>query len=118
MNDNIKIDVSETIKNKIHDFSFLAVPIIKVLPSIAFRILSFWLILSYLPEFYNNEEGNGPGLGLFLPLFLIGIIMLVNFITATKFGLIGLKAKEALVNSVCNIILPVYGDMYFEVRIT
>ena len=91
---------------------YVAIPVIKVLPSILFRLGSLWLILTYCSEFYPSAEG--PGWGLVLPALLIFVIMAVNFYVATSY--LKLKKEEALVNSVCNVVHPTYINLYFQVR--
>ena len=93
---------------------YVGIPVIKVLPSILFRLGSIWLILSYCSEFYPSVDQQGPGWGLVLPALLIFIIMAVNFYVSTSY--LKLKKDEALVNSVCNVIHPTYVDLYFQVR--
>ena len=93
---------------------YLGIPMIKVVPSVMFRLLCFWLILSYCSEFYLNENGTGPGVGICLPAFLILVVITVQFVVGHR---LGLKRQEAVVNSTNNLILPVYVDMFYLVSV-
>ena len=107
---NFLTDAGATVLFKL---KYLGIPMIKVLPSVIFRLLCFWLILSYCSEFYPNKQGVGPGLGLWLPAILIFLVAGINFVVASN-GL-QLKMQEAVVNSTSNLILPVYVDLFYLV---
>ena len=96
---------------------YLVMPIVKLLPSVLFRLASLWLILCCSAELYPNKEGNGPGWLLVLPSVFLGIIVVLNFLVATKTE-IDLKKEEAILNANCNILLPAYSDLFFEVSIS
>ena len=68
-------DLLSTIMLKV---KYLIIPMVKVLPSVMFRLGTLWLLLTYSTEWYLNATGDGPGLGLFLPLILMIIIMGAN----------------------------------------
>ena len=99
-------DSAATIKLKVQ---YIVIPMIKVLPSVIFRLLTFWLILSYCTEFYPNEKGNGPGMGLLIPAFLLFLIGAINFLSGYS---LGLNKEEAIVNSFSNLIMPLYVDLF------
>ena len=89
---------------------FDVIPVVKALPSVLFRVSVLWLILSYSSEAYPNENGDGPSLLLALiPSGMLLLIISLNYVAANK---IKLRKKEALVNSVSNVILPVYVDVF------
>ena len=96
-------------------FKYIVVPMIKAMPTVIFRILCFWLLLTYCSEFYPEGEGNEPGLGLLLGAILIVIVSGINF--AVGYGL-GLKFEEAVTNSVTNLIIPVYIHLFYLVRLS
>ena len=96
-------------------FKYLVIPLIKALPSIIFRVLCFWLLLSYCSEFYPDSKGNGPGLGLFLPAVMISIVTAINFWVG--YGMLGLKVEEVVTNCVTNVVIPVYVDLFYMVSL-
>ena len=55
------------------------------------------------------------GIGLALPLILFAIIVLLGFLVG-KYA-IGIKTEEALVNSFCCIVFPIYLDIFSVVSI-
>ena len=93
---------------------YTSVPLIKVLPSVAFRLLTFWLILSYCTEFYLDRNGNKPGWALLIPAFLLFIIWVINFLVGYW---LGLDKEEATVNSFSNLFLPLYVDLLILVSV-
>ena len=107
---NIWKDIISAVSLKI---KYIGIPILNALSTVIFRLTTLWLILSYSSELYPNSDGSGPGLGLFLPFCVLGIILLVNFAVGTK--ILDLRWQEALVNSNSYIFLPVYFDLFFLV---
>ena len=84
---------------------YVMVPVVKVLPTIAFRVLSFWIILTCLSEYYIEY-------GLIVPATFFSFICLLTHAVGLN---LNLKWKESFVNSVCTVILPVYVDLYLLV---
>ena len=107
---------TNTIKDSLvslgYKFNYLFVSMVKVLPSVIFRLFCIWLTLSYTSEFYLRNDNN-PGLGIGLPFVLIIIITMINY--RVGYWYLGLKSKEAIVNSIGNLVLPVYIDLYYLV---
>ena len=95
-------------------FKYLVIPLVKALPSIIFRVLCFWLLLSYCSEFYPDDSGNGPGLGLWFPFVMMTIVSAINFGVGYK---LGLKFEENRTNCVTNLVIPVYVDLFYLVSI-
>ena len=104
---NIFVDLWATIELNIY---YIGVPMIKVLPSVLFRLLTFWLILSYCAQIYPHPDSTSPGWGLIVPAFLPFFIVLINFLSGY---LLELNREEATVNSFSNLILPVYSNLFF-----
>ena len=108
--DKVMLFFSKLGQNLMLTLRFDVIPVIKALPSVMFRVSVLWLVLSYSSEAYPNQNGDGPSV--FLALIpsgmFLGIIGL-NYYAANK---IQLRKKEALVNSVSNMILPVYIDVF------
>ena len=98
-----------------YQVKYLGTSIVKILPSVVFRLLCFWLILSYSSEFYLNKKGNGPGRGIFLPFALVALIIGINF--AIGYWKLNLKMEELIVNSFGNLILPVYVHLFYLVSL-
>ena len=92
---------------KLHT-EFTVAPLCKVMPSILFRIFSYYIIMSYLSDFYR-------GIGLALPLIVFSSIVLLGFLAGKV--CIGIKDEEALVNSFCCIVFPIYLDIFSVVSI-
>ena len=92
---------------------YLGIPLIKAMPTVLFRMLCFWLLLSYSTEFYPDEIGTGPGLGLCFPLAMMLSVIFVNLGVG---HFLGLKIEEALTNAITNLVIPVYLDVYFQVK--
>ena len=93
---------------------YLGIPLIKALPTVIFRLLCFWILLSYFSEFYPDCKGNGPGPGLVLPAIMIAVVIGINFIVGIR---LGLKWEENVTNSITNLVIPVYVDLFFVVSI-
>ena len=93
---------------------YVVVPVVKVLPSVMFRLGTLWLLLTYSIEWFPNQEGSGPGYGILFPLAIICLIVGINYLVGTK--LLKCKENEAIVNSVSNLVLPAYVDIEFLVR--
>ena len=92
---------------------YLGIPLIKAMPTVLFRMLCFWLLLSYSTEFYPDEKGTGPGLGLWFPFVMMMIVIGINFGIGY---LLGLKTEEGITNSITNLVIPVYLDVFFLVN--
>ena len=92
---------------------YLGIPLIKAMPTVLFRMLCFWLLLSYSTEFYPDENGTGPGLGLCLPLAMMLSVIFVNLGVG---HFLGLKIEEAITNAITNLVIPVYLDVFFQVK--
>ena len=115
-------DACENCVNRLKDFcllqvlkiKYLGIPLIKALPTVIFRLLCFWIILSYCSEFYPDCKGNGPGIGLVFPAIMVIIVMAINYVVGHK---LGLKVQENIVNSITNLVIPVYVDLFFLVSI-
>ena len=86
---------------------FTVAPIVKISPSLFFRVLSYWVILSYLSDLYS-----GPGL--LFPLSLFSMVAILNFLVGKY--VLNIKEDEVLVNSVGGIVLPIYVDLHSVVR--
>jgi hypothetical protein len=97
-------------------FKYLVIPLIKALPTIIFRVLCFWLLLSYCSEFYPDNKGNGPGLGLWFPTIMIAIVTAINF--GVGYGMLGLKVEEVITNCATNLVIPVYVDLFYMVSLS
>ena len=105
--------IKEKILFLILQIRYLGIPLIKAMPTILFRMLCFWLLLSYSTEFYPDKNGTGPGLGLCLPLAMMLSVILVNLGVG---HFLGLKIEEALTNAITNLVIPVYLDVFFQVK--
>ena len=93
-------DVFWTIK--LHG-KFRLAPILKIFPSLLFRVLSYSIILSYMSNFYS-------GMGLFIPLALFAIPVLFSFLVGKY--ILGIKDSEVVVNAVSGVVLPIYIDLF------
>ena len=93
-----------------HKTKYLGMPIIKIIPSVLFRFASLWMIFSYSAEYYANTAGDGSGRGMLIPFLLNMVIVLINF--GVSFGILECRKEESLVNSICNVVLPVYEDLF------
>ena len=110
--------LSDTFASIWYTLNYVVAYMVKVLPSVMFRLLCFWLILSYTTEFYLNKQGNKPGWGMFLPAILILLVVVINFAVGylPLFNL-QLKIEELIANSFSNLILPIYVHLFHSVRI-
>ena len=99
---------SLTIKTK-----YVFVPVVKVLPSVMFRLGTMWLLFTYSSEWFPNREGNGPGYGLLFPLGTLCLIFGINYVVGKKS--LDCKENEAIVNSISNLVLPAYVDLEYLV---
>ena len=86
---------------------YTVAPILDKFPSWSFRLLAYWIILTYLMEFYH-----GPGV--LFPLFLFFAIVLCTHLLGYK--RLHLKWEESIVNACCGIIVPIYVDIFSMVR--
>ena len=86
---------------KLH-VKYTLAPILKVLPSVLFRVFAYCLIVSYSSDFYT-------GMGYFLPLILVTVIVLLEFLAGK---MIKLRNEEAMVNAFCGVTLPIYLDVF------
>ena len=91
---------------KLH-VKYTLAPILKVLPSFLFRLFAYSLIVSYSSDFYT-------GMGCLIPLILVTVIVLLQFLTAK---MMKLRTEEAIVNAFCGITLPIYLDVFTVVTI-
>ena len=89
-------------KMRLHTKYTLA-PIIKVLPGLLFRVFTYCILLSYLSNFYR-------GFGLLLPLLLFSVVTALGLFVGIR--ILKIKKEEAVVNSFCGIVLPIYLDIF------
>ena len=82
---------------------YIVAPILDKFPSWSFRLLAYWIILTYPMEFYH-------GLGVLLPLFMFLAIVLCTHLLGYK--KLHLKWEESAVNSFCGITVPIYVDLF------
>ena len=78
-------------------------PILRITGSFFFRVLTYWIILSYLSSLYN-------GIGLISPFLLFAMVSGLSFLCGK--WIVNLRYQEALVNSICGVVLPIYLDMF------
>ena len=83
-----------------------AIPIVKALPTVIFRIAILCLTLTLSAEAYGDWR---------LVLCPMGLLLIMIFINLYAASEINLRPKEAWVNSVNSLILPVYSDVFFLV---
>ena len=93
---------------------YIGIPLMKAMPSVIFRLMSFWLLLTYCSEFYPGNKETSPGLGLIVPSILILIVIGINFGVG---HMLGLKMEEVTTNCITNLVIPVYVDLFSLVSV-
>ena len=93
-------------EDKLHVLKFYSkytlLQVLKSMPSILFRILSYCIIISYSAELYT-------GIFYLAPLVFVVSVVLTEFLVGK---LMKLRYEEAIVNAFCGVTLPIYLDIF------
>ena len=110
----IKNAVNDALAFATRKTKYVLIPLILALPTVIFRLGSFWLVFTYCLEWFLSKEVDGPGIGIFIPFILLGIVFGINYLIATK--KLDLNQREAVANSIAAIMIPSYVPLDHLVR--
>ena len=116
--EKIKFNITRKIVTPAKLFwKFDVLPVLWLLPTIIFRISVFCLISTLSSSLCMNKNGNDPSMfGLILPIILFFTLVAISWKLVGRS--IHLRWTEALVNSFCTAVLPIYSDVFLLVSYT